>query len=168
MPAPLDVGPARELHFPALTLGLDMGPLEVSRGFIPDWRVNRFLTHLLFDAGARARSDFDRLPRRYRSVAADMATGEEVILARGDLARAVRASMGTPGFFAAVKWEDRLLADGGIANYLPVSVARELGAERVVAVDVSRPPGEVSKTDPASMGGRSIGLMMRNALKDTV
>jgi predicted acylesterase/phospholipase RssA len=168
MAAPLDAGPARELHFPALTLGLDMGPLEVSRGLIPDWRVNRFLTHQLFDAGARARSDFDRLPRRYRSIAADMGTGGEVVLDHGDLARAVRVSMSTPGFFAPVSWEGRLLADGGIANYLPVSVARALGATRVVAVDVSRPPAEVKRTDPTALGGRSIGLLMRNALQDTV
>src|SRR5690606_2172853 len=59
-PAPREVGPARAPLFPGLTVGIETGPLEVSRGFIPDWRVNRFLTRALFDAGARARSDFDR------------------------------------------------------------------------------------------------------------
>jgi predicted acylesterase/phospholipase RssA len=168
MASPVVAGPERQLLFPGITLALDLGTLEVSSGFIPDWRVNRFLSQLLFDAGARAHSDFDRLPRRYRSVAADLATGREVVLAQGDLARAVRASMGTPAFFAAVRWGPQLLGDGGIANYLPVSVARELGAGRVVAVDVSRAPDEVRRTDPTSLGGRSISLLMRNALSDTV
>ncbi len=166
--SPVLEGPDRRLLFPSLAIGLELGRLEVSSGVIPDWRVNRLLVHLLFDAGARARSDFDRLPRRYRAVAADLLTGQEVVLARGDLARAVRVSMSTPGFFSAVNWGGRLLIDGGIANYLPVSVARSLGAGRIVAVDVSRATKEVRGTDPTAIGGRSISLLMRNAMRDTV
>ncbi len=167
MGSPVVVGPERRLLFPSLNLGLDVTRREVSSGFVPEWRVNRLLTHLLFDADARARSDFDRLPRRYRAVTADLSTGAEVVLAHGDLARAVRASMGTPGFFSATRWGDQLLVDGGIADYLPVRVARRLGADRVVAVDVSRSPPEIGRTDPATIAGRSLSLLMRNALPDT-
>lgn len=167
MASPIVVGPERRLLFPGVTLGLDVQRREVSSGFVPDWRVNRYLTRLLFDADARARSDFDRLPRRYRSVTADLANGREVVLKQGDLARAVRASMGTPAFFSAMRWGDRTLVDGGIADYLPVSVARRLGAGRVVAVDVSRAPPQIGRTDPTALAGRSIALLMRNALPDT-
>jgi hypothetical protein len=75
--------------------------------------------------------------------------------------------MATPGFFAPVEWDGRLLTDGGVANYLPISVARALGADHVVAVDVSRPHPRIRRTDPAAMGGRAIGLLMRNAAPDT-
>jgi predicted acylesterase/phospholipase RssA len=167
MGSPVVVGPERRFLFPSLNLGLDVTRREVSSGFVPEWRVNRLLTHLLFDADARARSDFDRLPRRYRSVTADLSTGAEVVLAHGDLARAVRASMGTPGFFSPTRWGDQLLIDGGIADYLPVRVARALGARRVVAIDVSRSPPEIGRTDPTTLAGRSLSLLMRNALPDT-
>src|SRR5690606_17200604 len=86
---------------------------------------------------------------------------------RGDLARAVRVSMGTPGFFSLMEWDGRLLTDGGVANYLPVGLARELGAHPVIAVDVSRQPPEIRSNDPVTLGGRAIGLLMRNALPDT-
>ena len=166
-PRALLLGPRRQLYNPAIRLGVNLGPFEVSRGFIPDWRVNRLLVRLLFEADAASRGDFDRLPRRYRTVVADLATGEEIVIERGDLARAVRISMGTPGFFAPVERDGRLLVDGGVANYLPISVARRLGGSPIVAVDVSRPHPRPQRLDPAAVGGRAIGLLMRNAVPDT-
>ena len=71
--------------------------------------------------------DFDRLTIPFRAVAADIETGQAVVLAKGDLATAMRASMAVPGVFAPVPWQGRLLVDGGIARNLPVDVARELG-----------------------------------------
>lgn len=167
-PMPLLLGPGRSVRLPLLRLGLGLAPLEVDRGFAPDWRVNRLTVRLFFDAGARSRGDFDRLARRFRAVTTDLETGEEVVIARGDLARAVRASLGVPGFFSPVEWDDRFLADGGIVNYLPISVARELGAETIIAADVSRPPPWVERKDPLALAGRGVGLLMRNALRDTL
>lgn len=83
--------------------------------------------------------DFDALPIPFRAVATDLETGEGVILASGDLAQAVRASMAVPGVFPPVEIEGRLLMDGGTASNLPVSVARGLGAQRIIAVDISAP-----------------------------
>lgn len=167
-PMPLLLGPDRVARLPVIRVGVALTTLEVDRGFTPDWRLNRLLTRFFFDAGVRSRGDFDRLARRYRPVAADLETGEEVVLAEGDLARAVRASMGTPGFFSPVEWDGRLLTDGGVANYLPISVARDLGARMVVAADVSRPPPRVEAKNPVALAGRGIGLLMRNALPDTL
>jgi hypothetical protein len=91
-----------------------------------------------------------------------------VVLGHGDLARAARASIAVPGIFAPVLWDDRVLVDGGIANNLPVSVARELGADRVVAVDVSSPPPEIEASTPVGVASRALRLVLRNTLPDQI
>lgn len=83
--------------------------------------------------------DFDRLPIPFRAVATDAVTGDEVVLGSGDLARAMRASMAVPGAFAAVELDGKLLVDGGMANNLPISVVRAMGADIVIAVDIGTP-----------------------------
>lgn len=158
------VGPGRDLRRPVLRAALDLEGSRFKEGFIPDWRINRLLTRSLFDAGARARGDFDRLPRRFRAVAADLATGEEVVLASGDVARAARASMAVPGVFSPVLLAGEVLVDGGVSDYLPVAPARELGARAVIAVDVIRPPDELRRLGPVAVAERSIRLLLRNAL----
>lgn len=67
-------------------------------------------------------------------VATDVERGEKVVFTRGLAARAARASSAMPGIFAPVRIGERLLVDGAILERVPVSTARELGAERVVAV----------------------------------
>jgi NTE family protein len=89
--------------------------------------------------------DFDRLTIPFRAVAADLETGEAVVLDRGDLATAMRASMSIPAIFTPVEIDGRLVVDGGIANNLPVDVGRSLGAERIIAVNVSTPPTATSR-----------------------
>ena len=84
-----------------------------------------------------AASDFDHLPIPYRAVAADIATGEAVVLDSGSLATAMRASMSIPGAFPPVQRDGRDLVDGGITANLPVGIAKQLGAEAVIAVDIS-------------------------------
>lgn len=168
LPTPAVVGPSRTLHYPVLSLDLDLGPLRFSRGLLGQWRINRALGRLLFDANARSRGDFDRLARRYRAVAADLKTGDAVVLDSGDLARAARASMAVPGFFAPVEWDGRTLIDGGVADNLPTSVARELGAARIIAVDVSRPPPEIHSRAPFAVLGRALDLMQENTQGDTI
>ena len=84
-------------------------------------------------------SDFDRLPIPFRAVAADIATGEAVVLDSGSLAVAIRASMSVPGAFPTVTVNGRELVDGGVAANLPVGIARDLGADAIIAVDISSP-----------------------------
>ncbi|MCU7811927.1 MAG: patatin-like phospholipase family protein, partial [Candidatus Thiodiazotropha sp. (ex Notomyrtea botanica)] len=71
-----------------------------------------------------APTDFDALPIRFRAVAADIESGEAVTLGSGSLSTAMLASMAIPGVFAPVEWNDRLLIDGGLANNVPVQLAR--------------------------------------------
>ncbi len=83
--------------------------------------------------------DFDNLPIPYRAVATDIATGHEVVIDHGDLALAMRASASIPSVFAAVEMGGRLLVDGGVSDNLPVKVARDMGADIIIAVDISTP-----------------------------
>jgi NTE family protein len=82
--------------------------------------------------------DFSTLPIPFACVAVDMQTQREVVLTRGSLARAMRASMAIPGVFKPVKIDGRLLIDGGMLNVLPTDVAKAMGADIIIAVDVQQ------------------------------
>lgn len=82
---------------------------------------------------------FSQLPLRFAAVATDLETGEQRVLDRGDVSSAVRASMSVPGAFAPMERDGRLLVDGGITNNMPVDIARAMGADFIIAVDVSTP-----------------------------
>lgn len=80
--------------------------------------------------------DFSKLPIPFFCTAADVETGEEVVLDKGSLAKAVSASGAIPSIFSPVKIDDRLLTDGGVANNYPVEELRKRGAEVIIGVDV--------------------------------
>ncbi|MEN9420344.1 MAG: hypothetical protein RI988_3965 [Pseudomonadota bacterium] len=84
---------------------------------------------------------FDELPIPFRAVATDMESGQAVELDSGDLALAMRSSMSVPGVFAPIEREGRILGDGGLVNNLPIDLARRLGAQVVIAVNVGTPVG---------------------------
>jgi len=85
------------------------------------------------------------LERDFAAVATDLITGEEVVLRRGEVLPAIRASAAIPGIFTPVRLRSRLLVDGGLVDPVPVRTARSLGADVVVAVSVlPLPPGEMS------------------------
>ena len=73
-------------------------------------------------------------------MATDIETGQGVVLDRGSLAQAMRASMSVPGAMSPVEIDGRLLVDGGIANNLPIDQARKLCADVIIAVNISTPP----------------------------
>ncbi|MBQ6749451.1 MAG: patatin-like phospholipase family protein [Bacteroidaceae bacterium] len=80
---------------------------------------------------------FDSLPIPFRCVAVDMLRMREVVLSSGSLAEAMRASMAIPLVFKPVKMGNMRLVDGGVLNNLPVDVARDMGADFVIAVDLT-------------------------------
>jgi predicted acylesterase/phospholipase RssA len=160
---PLAAGADRAPRRPRVAFGI--GSRRQASGVIPTTGVNQRLVALLFDAGVRARNDFDLLPRRYRAVAADLSTGEQVVLGSGDLPRAVRASMAVPGAFSPVPWGDRVLTDGGVANNLPVSVARDVSDLPVIAVNVLRPPPEITERAAVDIGVRGLRLLIGNVAR---
>ena len=83
--------------------------------------------------------DFSRLPIPFHCVAVNIETGNEIILRKGSLAKAMRSTMAIPSAFSPVEWGDSLLVDGGMVNNMPVDVARDMGADLVIAVDVGVP-----------------------------
>lgn len=83
--------------------------------------------------------NFDELPIRFRAVATDLATAEMVVIGQGNLAEAIRASMAVPAVVNPVTLNGRLLVDGGVVRNLPVDVARSLGADVVIAVNIGTP-----------------------------
>jgi NTE family protein len=99
--------------------------------------------------------DIKRLDRKYGAVATELDTGREVWLTEGSLFESVRASISLPGLFTPAQREGRLLVDGGLVNPVPVSLARALGADVVIAVDlnadlVSRHESTISGDDDAA------------------
>lgn len=81
-------------------------------------------------------SDFDQLPIPFRAIATDIVSGDMVVIADGELSMAMRASMAVPAVFDPVRRDGYLLVDGGLVRNLPVDVARDMGADVVIAVDV--------------------------------
>jgi NTE family protein len=79
---------------------------------------------------------FDELNISFACLATDIQTGESIILREGDVASAVRASAAIPGLFKPVEYKHRFLVDGGIINNIPVDVAKMLGADIIIAVNI--------------------------------
>ena len=125
---------------PAIRLRLDGLRPRLPPARDSDYRLNRLLFRLLAERGLRAGGDFDRLPVPFRTVATDLETVQPVVLTRGSLARAVRASMSPPITVPTIEIDGRVLVDGGIVDNVPVDLARGMGADVVVAVDVTSPP----------------------------
>jgi len=81
--------------------------------------------------------NFSELKIPVMIVATDLETGQKVVLKSGNILAALRASMSTPGLFAPARVNNRWLVDGGLVDPVPVSVARSMGADIVIAVDLS-------------------------------
>lgn len=121
-------------------LGLWGFELGVSRGlpFLPKGAIagQQLLRTLRSFVREPPGGDFDRLAVPFRAVATNIETGEMVVLSRGDLARAMRASMSVPGVIAPEEIGGQMLLDGGLVRNLPVDVARAMGADIVIAVNL--------------------------------
>ncbi|WP_196885951.1 patatin-like phospholipase family protein [Aureivirga sp. CE67] len=88
--------------------------------------------------------DFSKLPIPFVCVATDLETGEEVVLRKGFLPEAVRASSSFPTLLEPVELNGRLLIDGGVVNNFPVNRVREMGADIIIGIDVQN---ELAKKD---------------------
>ena len=101
-----------------------------------------------FDAFREYDRPIEDLPLRFAAVAADLGTGEEVVITDGSVIDAARASSAIPVVFHAVPRKNRWLVDGALANPAPISAARALGADIVVAVDLNAVPRVLERFDP--------------------
>ena len=145
-------------------VGLRDGKLGVAPSLFEGQRLAVALRRALLPSAGIA--DFDALPIRFRAVGTDLETGEAVVMDRGDLVNAVRASMAVPGVFAPVSYGERSLIDGGVAMNLPVEIAQAMGAERIIAVDISAPlKTREQLRDPLSIADQMVTALM---LKETM
>lgn len=145
--------------------GFSGGKLKFPPGVLDGQKIDLMLKRLTLPvAGVH---DFDELSIPYRAVAADLETGDAVVLGGGDLALAIRASMSIPIVFAPREIDGRLLIDGGISSNLPIDVVREMGADIVIAVDISTPLEERDRIHglPDVAGQLTTIMTRRNADK---
>jgi len=117
-------------------IGLRDGEILLPKGLVSGVQLETVLRRLARAEGYRK---FDELPIPYRAVATDLVTGKPVVFAEGELARVMRASMSVPAAVEPLEIEGRLLVDGGLVNNLPVDVARAMGADIVIAVNLGTP-----------------------------
>jgi len=117
----------------SVELGVKGGRIVTGSGLISTSRIDNVLRR--YAAQARSVADFDKLPIPYRAVATDMLSGNMVVLDRGDIATAMRASMAIPGAFAPVVTDQYVLSDGFIVRNLPIDVARQC-SDVVIAVNL--------------------------------
>jgi len=119
------------LSFDWKTIGSLFDPVLPRSGLIDGKKIAEFVR-----AHVPLRS-ISQLPVPFCAVATDIRTGQEVDIRDGDLIEAVRASISVPGIFTPVRHTSRILVDGGLVNPVPVSAARTMGADVVIAVDLN-------------------------------
>ncbi len=118
-------------------VGVSSEGLKLAPGLIDGQQIELALDRLAYP-GFHI-TDFDKLHIPFRAIATDIETGDAVIMDSGNLAKAMRASMSIPAALPPVEHDGKLLVDGGIGNNIPVNVARDMGADIFIVVDVSAP-----------------------------
>ena len=134
---------------PVLEFGMRDGELRAPLGALSGRGLETLLRR--YTLPVRSVRDFSRLAIPFRAVATNLETGEPVILSKGDLALALRSSMSVPGVFAPTEADGRILGDGGLVDNLPIDVARAMGADIVIAVNIGTPLA--SRDALGSVGG---------------
>lgn len=141
-------------------LGFKNGDVTLPAGLIEGQKINQLLESLTIPVADI--DDFDALAIPFRAIAADIQTGETVVLDSGSLPKAIRASMSIPAIMSPVPWGERELVDGGIASNLPIEIVRGMGADIVIAVDISTPLSEEDvSTSLLSVTGQLTGFLTR-------
>ncbi len=144
-------------YFAELAFGRD--GVAFSPGLMSGQRIYRLLAELAYPYTDT--EPFDTYPRPFRAVATDLVTGAEVILDRGSLADAIRASIAISGIFTPLELDGRPLVDGGAVNNLPVEVVRRMGADIVIAVDLTRPEMTAAElSNPLAVIDQTISVMI--------
>ena len=151
--------------FPSqLKFGLK-GGFQVPTGVNPGQRIMWLLNRIALPYGFL--DSFDALPTPFRCVATDLNKAEAVVLDRGNLSLAMRATMAIPAIFTPVQVGDRLMVDGGTLNNIPADVVRQMGADIVIAVDVA---ADVEGAENARLSlfgvmGKTIDTMMMPGIR---
>jgi NTE family protein len=147
---------------PLIVLEQGSGRFVLQTATIRESEVNALVNAAMLRGNLIARGDFDALPIPFRAVATDLADRQAVVLARGDLAQAVRASFAIPLIFSPESVDGRLLADGGLSANIPIAVARQAGAERVIVSDATEQLSDsLDLYSPFVLADRLLGFLFR-------
>ncbi len=141
-------------------IGVRGDHLVLPQGLIEGQSLTQILRRLTLPV-ARI-TNFDDLPTPFRAVATNLATGKEVVMSAGDLTSAMRASMSVPGVFAPVARNGQLLIDGGVSDNVPIAVARAMGVDVLIVVDVSypmQPPARLNGV--AGISAQTLAILMQ-------
>jgi len=142
-------------------LGLTGGEFRLPRGLVQGQKLTQILRGLTLPVAQI--EDFDDLAIPFRAIATDIVTGDRVILERGDLTTAMRASLSAPGVFSPVDSDGRMLVDGGLSSNLPVDVAREMGVDILIVVDCGFPLLERGKLNSvATVSNQMLAILIRH------
>jgi len=155
-------GPVIDTHKILVSFSFDSTGIGKTLGVLPDQQIiNELSRRLIRVSDIR---DFDQLPVQFRCVAVDLISGEEKVFDTGMLVQALRSTIALPGLLAPYPVDGRYYIDGGISNNLPVSTARGVGADIVIAVNVSSPPPESidELRSAADVAVRSTNIMVNN------
>jgi NTE family protein len=145
----------------------------VKRGIVPPVALNNgqqvefFLARI---AGAyESLQSFDELPTPFRCVAVDLVSARQIVLDKGSLTTAMRATMSLPGVFPPVEADGRVLVDGGALNNVPADVVRAMGADVVIAVSVGY-VGETRTVNRSLLGlmGATVDVMMQASTREAM
>jgi NTE family protein len=143
----------------------DRGGIQLRNPAVREAYINAYLSAVLLRGNLVARGAFDSLPIPFRAVATDLGNREALALSEGDLARSVRASVAIPLVFSPIRVSGRVLADGGLSANVPVRVARELGARRLIVSDVTeRQTDTLPGMSPLAVADQLMGFLFTQPL----
>ncbi|MBM4764048.1 patatin-like phospholipase family protein [Bacillus sp. B15-48] len=155
--------------------GLDINRLyKLSKAFKRKYYLDFTVPKMGFIAGKRVKElirifthgkELQQLDIPTAVVATDLVSGEKVVFKTGPIADAVRASIAIPGIFTPEKLNGRLLIDGGVVDRIPVSVVKEMGADLVIAVDVSHVKTKVEISSIFDVIMQSLDIMQMELVK---
>lgn len=144
---PLRRSEQRDQYAIRLDIGLGLDGVKIPKGLLLGQAMAELIQHAY--GVQNAHQQFDQLPIPFRAIATNLRNKETVVLSQGSLLAAVQASMSIPGVVQPMRLNGKVLVDGGVANNLPISVAKQLGATRIIAVAIDAPLREESQLDSA-------------------
>ena len=151
--------------------GLQRVAMQFDESAITDWALPSrgvFKGQALQDFVNRKVGErpMEKLPRKLAVVATDLGSGEKMVFERGNVGMAVRASSSVPGIFQPVAIGGHEYVDGGLVSPVPVRAARALGADVVIAVDISKRPADQSTTGAFDILLQTFAIMGRSISRE--
>ena len=152
-------------YYNLFQVGLDQKGVGAASGMLGDQKILQMLNGAL--SRVAVIDDFDELEIPFRAIGADLVSGERIIFSGGSIVTAIRSSISIPGVFAPYPVDGRLVVDGGVVDNLPINLAREMGADIIIAVDVN---GEDYQRTPEELDSltavleQTITVFMKNTI----